>query len=578
MRNPELARQFERLADLLAIKGENQFKIRAYRRAANVIEGLPREAADLLEAGEDLRQFDGIGDAIAEKIGDLVTTGRTKAIDDAEAAVPPDLLRLLTIQDLGPKRVGELHRELGVDGPEALQEALEKGRLEDLPGFGEKLVSRLNTGIEQLARQDNGKRRVLLHEAEAAAEEIITYLRQVSGNDNTDKIEAAGSLRRRKETVGDLDILAVAEHSDELMQHFTDFPEAGDVLMKGDTRSSIVLASGLQVDLRVVPEESFGAALQYFTGSKNHNVRLRGVAQKRGLKVNEYGVYRENELIAGTTEEDVYGSLGLPWIPPELREDSGEFAARDTELDALVTVDEIKGDLHCHTTASDGSADIEEMAEEATRRGRRYLAISDHSGRLTVAGGLSEERLKRQLDAIDEANQKREGITLLKSLEVDILEDGSLDLSEELLKQLDLVIVSVHSKFSLSKERQTDRVCTALRHPEVIILAHPTGRRLGTRKGYDIDLDSVFRTAVEHGCFLEINSQPERLDLGPTDIRRAKELGARFVVSTDAHAPKQLSYMRFGVDQARRGWLRTEDVANTRDLPDLRKLLRKAAQ
>ena len=573
MRNPEIARRFERLADLLAIKGDNQFKIRAFRRAANIIESLPREAAELIADGEELRQYDGIGEAIAEKIKDFVETGTTKALKEAEEAVPPSTLELLRLPDLGPKRAGELFRTLGVDSLSALGDALEAGKLDGLPGFGPKLIGNLREGLKQAEAQGTEERRVLLSEAEAAAEQIIAYLRQVEG---LEQIEAAGSLRRRRETVGDLDILAVGRDPASLTEHFLGYPESEKTLMEGDTRCSIRLNSGLQIDLRVLPAESIGAALQYFTGSKDHNVVLRRRAQERGLKVNEYGVYDGDRQVAGRSEAEVYESIGLPWIPPELREDGGEFAAAESGLPALVTLDDIKGDLHSHTTASDGKSTLEEMAREAIRLGRSYLAISDHSPRLTVARGLSPERLRRQWEEIDRLNKELTRITLLKSMEVDILEDGSLDLPDELLKELDLVIVAVHSKFNLSEAEQTARVCRALEHPQTNILAHPTGRRLGSRSGYAIKLEEVFRAAVANGCFLEINAQPERLDLAPQPVRRAKELGARFVVSTDAHAARHLEYMRYGVDQARRGWLAPDDVINTRPIEEMRKLLGEA--
>jgi len=568
--NADVARIFDRLADLLEIEGANPFRVRAYRDAARIVGDLPNEVSALMAAGKDLSELHGIGKDLGGKIEELVQTGRLTALEEAERRVPEGLLELLSLGPLGPKRVKTLYDRLDIKGVDDLAAAAKAGKIHDLRGFGPKMEARL---LDALAHHVKEEPRLLLASVEAVAQDLVQRLGRARG---VGKVIVAGSYRRRKETVGDLDLLVTAAGSD-VMDRLVAFEEVAEILGHGRTRSTVRLRSGLQVDVRVVPEESYGAALHYFTGSKAHNIRVRGMGVERGLKINEYGVFKGDAQIAGRTEEEVYAQVGLPYIEPELRENRGEFeAAQDGRLPRLITLADIRGDLHAHTTETNGRATLEEMAEGARAKGYKYLAITDHSQRVSMARGLDAKRLARQIKAIDRLNERLDGIVILKGIEVDILEDGSLDLPDAILKELDLRVCSVHYSLNLSSEKQTERIIRAMDNRYCDIIGHPTGRLLNKRAGFDLDLERVMRAALERGCFLEVNAQPERLDLNDAHCKMAKELGLKLAISTDAHSVANLELMRFGIDQARRGWLEPADVLNTRSWPQLKRLLRRA--
>ena len=567
--NAEVATAFEEMADLLEIEGANPFRVRAYRFAARTLRDLPAEVGEMVAKGEDLTSLPGIGDDLAGKIKEILATGTAAALEAQRKRVPATLTGLLRIPGRGPKRAERLAHELKIRSLSELQTAAQAGRVRTLAGFGEKTEQHILDALAtRLAEAPRVQRAVAIPSAEA----LVAYLEQSSG---VSRVIAAGSYRRGLETIGDLDILVTAPAGRTVMDRFVAYQEVRDVLAHGATKSSVRLQSGLQVDLRVVPQDSYGAALLYFTGSKAHNVVLRQLAQQRGLKLNEYGVFRGDKPVAGETEESVYASLGLPWIPPELREGRGEIdAAKAGRLPHLVDLQDLKGDLHAHTRATDGRNSLPEMAEAARLRGLRYFAITDHSRRLTMAKGLDSARLLQQIEAIDRLNATLSGITILKGIEVDILEDGSLDLPDEVLGRLDLVVGAVHSRFNLSNRRQTERIMKAMDHPHFSILAHPSGRLIGRREPYEVDMLRIIRKARERRCFLEINAHPERLDLTDIHCRMAKEEGVLLAVNTDAHSMLDLENARFGVGQARRGWLEKTDVLNTRPYAELRKLLK----
>jgi DNA polymerase (family 10) len=566
--NAEIAELFERYAALLEIEGANTFRVRAYRNAARTIENLPQSAAGMLEEGADLAELPGIGDDLAGKIQAIVESGSFAELDDLEDEVPEGLAALSDLPGLGPKRTSALHRELGVDTLDDLQAAAEAGKVHELSGFGEKTEQKILDAIE---RRAGSEKRFRLATAEQLAEPLLAHLRGVAG---VEKAEIAGSYRRRQETVGDLDILVVAAADSPVMDRFAGYDDVDEVVSKGRTRSTVRLRNGLQVDLRVMEEAAYGAALHYFTGAKAHNIRTRRIAADKGWKLNEYGLFEDDERIAGASEEEVYRALGLRWMPPELREDRGEIeAAQRDELPDLVGLDDIKGDLHSHTTASDGRDGARAMAEAAKERGYAYLAITDHSRHSRVAKGLDPDRLAEQIEEIDRLNDELDGIRLLKGSEVDILEDGSLDLPDDVLSRLDLRLCSIHHRMELGAVAQTERVIRAMDNRWFNILAHPTGRLIDKREPYALDMEKVLAAARERGCFLEVNAQPERLDLTDTHARMAKEMGVKLAVSTDAHSTSGLAALRFGIDQARRGWLEPDDVLNTRPWSALKKLL-----
>jgi DNA polymerase (family 10) len=565
--NAEIAEMFDQTAELLEIKGDNPFRTRAYRRAARVLEGLPKSAAAMLSAGEDLAELPGIGHDLAGKIASIIETGKFDVLQSLKRELPGDLGEIVAIPGLGPKRVRVLIDEFGVRSIEDVRRAVKSGRLGALRGFGPKLEKNIAAAIAKPIPV----KRFKLPFAEAEATALMDWLRP---SFECGRIVVAGSFRRRRDTVGDLDVLGTSADAAAVGDKLAQYENVAQVVAHGSTRTTVVLRSGLQVDLRVVKEESYGAALLYFTGSKAHNIALRNIAVDRGWKLNEYGLFSKTRSVAGATEADIYKKLGLQFVPPELREDRGEIAlAQKNALPQLVHLTDIRGDLHVHSNWSDGDAPIAEMAQAAQARGYQYMALTDHSRRVTVAHGLDRARLLRQIKEVDRLNAKMRGFTVLKGVEVDILADGALDLPDEVLSRLDLVVAAVHYKFDLPRERQTERILRALDTRHVSILAHPTGRLIEERPPYELDLEQIMMAAKERGCFLEINAEPDRLDLTDVAAKAAKELGVRIAISTDAHSTAALDYMRFGVDQARRGWLEPGDVINTRSLAELKKLL-----
>jgi len=567
--NADIAALFEEIADRLEIQGANPFRIRAYRNAARTLGELPQEARALLEQGEELTRLPGIGDDLAAKVHEIVTTGRCSLLERLRKELPPAVTELLQIPGLGPKRVKALYHNLDVQTVEQLYRAARDGRIRALPGFGEKTELNILQAVEAHASQTH---RFKLAVAAQYADALCTFLQAVSG---VDQVTVAGSFRRMRETVGDLDILVTAAADSPVMQRFTAYDEVADVLSAGTTRASVILKSSLQVDLRVVEKASYGAALHYFTGSKAHNIAIRRIAQKRGLKVNEYGVFRGAERIAGNDETSVYKSVDLPFIAPELRENRGEIeAAHAGRLPDLVELKDLRGDLHAHTQATDGHNSLREMALAAKALGLEYLAITEHSRHLTVAHGLDPLRLARQCEEIDQLNTELDGITLLKGIEVDILEDGSLDLPDDVLAKLDLVVGAVHSQFHLSRAKQTTRILRAMDHPHFTMLAHPSGRLIDKREPYDVDMLRLIRHAKSRGCYLELNAHPDRLDLLDTNCQMAREESVLISINSDAHSTFDFANLKYGVGQARRGWLEKDDVLNTRSLTALRHLLK----
>lgn len=566
--NADIAAIFTEIADLLEIEQANPFRVRAYRNAARVVGELGREVRAMLERGDVLTDLPGIGDDLAGKMREIVETGKCRALEKLHAELPPAITDLLHLPGLGPKRVRTLWHDLDIQTTEQLARAAQDGRIRTLPGFGEKTEANI---LQAVAAHLSKARRIKLATAAQYAGSLLAWLSAASG---VSRVEVAGSYRRCRETVGDLDILVTATPDSNVMTRFVAYDEVAEVLSQGLTRASLVLKSGLQVDLRVVEEAAYGAALCYFTGSKSHNIALRRLAQERGLKLNEYGVFRGHSRIAGESEESVYRAFDLPWIPPELREDRGEIAAaRAGRLPHLVELADLRGDLHVHTKATDGHHSLDEMALAAKAQGFSYLAITEHSRRLSMAHGLDPRRLAEQCDTIDSLNETLDGIVLLKGIEVDILDDGSLDLPDSALARLDLVIGAVHSRFDLSRAKQTERILRAMDHPFFTLLAHPTGRLIETRPPYDVDMLRIIRHAKNRGCYLELNAHPERLDLLDTHCQIAKEEGVLVAINSDAHSREEYAHLRFGIGQARRGWLAADDVLNTRQLPELRRLL-----
>ena len=569
--NSEIAKEFDRLADLLEIKGENQFKVRSYRNAALTISGLAKNIAEIFEK-EDIKELPGIGKSIAGKIKEYIETGHISKLEKLKKDIPGGLADLTGIGGLGPKKVRKLYDELGIANPDQLREAAVSGQIAGLEGFGTKTQEKILEDLKRFQQKEKNVRHKWI-EAEDILNPLLDYLGKIK---DVTKIEAAGSFRRKKETVGDIDILAICEKSQEIMNRFTGYEEVEKVIAKGITKSSVILKSGIQADLRVIPSESYGSVLVYFTGSKEHNVAMRKIAISKKLKINEYGVYKGNKRIAGKTEDEVYKSIGLKYIEPELRENMGEIeAAQKNKLSDLVTLHDIRGDLQNYTNATDGKYSLEEMVEAARQKGYEYMAITDHSKRVTMARGLDEKRLARQIKEIDKLNSSLKNFLIFKSVEVDILPDGSLDLSDDILKELDLVLCAIHYNQNLSMEKQTERVLKAMDNKYFNIFAHPTGRLIGEREPYEIDMEKIMQAAKSKGCYLEINANPSRLDLTEIHAKRAKEIGLKIAISTDAHSTGNLDYMRLGVYQARKGWLEKDDVLNTRTWNELKKLLKR---
>ena len=564
--NQEIAAAFQKLADLLEIQGTNQFRVRAYRNAARTIESQPKSVADMIDEGKDIEELPGIGHDLAAKIREYVSTGRIRRLDELEREIPEGLSILMKIEGLGPKKVKTLHDRLGITSRQDLEAAARSGELARIRGFGPKTEEKILRGLSATAAHYTRVKFITAHEIARA------YLERLNALEVVRQAVVAGSYRRKKETVGDLDILVICEEPGLVMDRFTGFEEVSTVVSRGTTRSTVVLRSGLQVDVRVVPEESYGAALHYFTGSKEHGIAVRKIAQRKGLKINEYGVFRGKERIAGRTEEEVYRSVSLPYIEPELREDRGEIeSARQGELPRLITLGDIRGDLHAHTTLTDGKNTLEEMVEAARGLGYEYLAVTNHSPQVTVARGIGAGVLMKQIEEIDRINEHYHDITILKSAEVDILKDGSLDYPDEVLMHLDFTVCSIHYHQHLSRQRQTERVLKAMDNPYFTIFGHPTGRLINEREPYEIDLELVIKAARKKGCFLELNANPDRLDLDDIYCKAARDAGVMVAISTDAHSIFNLGYMEMGINQARRGWLEPGNVLNCLGVKDLKK-------
>jgi DNA polymerase (family X) len=574
MTNSQIADVFDEIADLLEFQNANPFRVRAYRNAARTIRDLTEPVTGMIaDSSRKLTEIEGIGADLAEKITTLSTTGSLPQHQELLKQVPHSVLALMRIPGLGPKKAAALNKELGVKSLDDVKKAAEAGKIRELKGFGAKTEK---TILDGLAIASAAEVRIYWYKADNIAQSLLEHLR---GCKSLQQLEAAGSYRRGRDTVGDLDLLAVAADPEEVMDRFAAFATVEKVLARGETKMSVRVGSGLQIDLRVVPAESFGAALQYFTGSKAHNIKVRGLAKDRGLKINEYGVFRiegDKEIrVAGRTEEEVYATLDLPWFPPEIREGRKEFEwAAAGKLPELVELDDIRGDLHMHTTASDGKASLEDMAQAAIDRGLKYIAITDHSKRVSMARGLDEKRLLAQWKEVDALNEQLgKKLVVLKGVECDILEKGGMDIADDVLAQADWVIASIHYGQKQSREQITERILGALENPHVDIVAHPTGRLINHREPYGVDLDAVFKTARRHKKLLELNASPERLDLDDIHCAAAKEHGVPIVISTDAHSVDGLRAMRYGVLQARRAGLTKGDVANTRTWAQFKKLL-----
>ncbi len=569
MKNLEVSQIFHEIAKILEIKGDNPFRIRAYERAAQNIEGLTEDIEGYIKE-DRLTEIPGIGKDISGKIKEIVKTGKLKALADLKKTIPEGLLDLLNIPSVGPKTAKLLYEKLKIKNISDLEGAIRKNKLGGIFGIKEKTIENISKGIELLKR---GKERMTLARAVLVADEFVNALKKLP---TVKKISTAGSLRRQKETVRDIDILVISAQPKKVMQAFTSSPSVRDVLAEGQTKASVRTKEDIQVDCRVLEEKSFGAALLYFTGSKNFNIKLRQLAIKKGLKINEYGVFRNDKLVCGRTEEEIFKLLGMPYIEPELREDNGEIElAINHTLPKLIDIKDVKSDLHVHSKWSDGGNTIEEIVRACLKRGYTYAAITDHSQSLKVAGGMTARDLKKKKEQIEKINQKLKTFYVLYGTEVDIDSDGKLDYKDEILKEFDLVVAAIHTGFKQSKEQLTKRLIKACQNKYVHIIAHPTGRLWGTRDAYEIDLDELLKVANQTNTFLEINAFPQRLDLNDLNCRRAKEMGVKLALGTDAHTTEQLENMKLGISVARRGWLSREDVINTLSVEELLKTIRK---
>ncbi len=570
MQNQHIASMFNEVADLLEIQGANAFRVRAYRNGARTLENLSESIADLLATpGRSLDSLEGIGKDLGAKILVIVQTGQLPQLEELRQQVPAGVVEMLRIPGIGPKKVATLFHELAITSLNQLKEACEAGKVSELKGFGKKTEQSILEGIPHA--MEAGKR-FLISVASASANEIIDDLKQLS---SISQVAVAGSCRRRKETCGDLDILAISDDSAAAMDRLAANPLVEKVLVRGETKQRVRLRTGIELDLRVVPAASYGAAMQYFTGSKEHNIVIRRRAIERGLKVNEYGVFRGDEYVAGRTEEEVYSAVGLPFIPAELRENRGEIELAETgKLPRLIEVTDIQGDMHMHTTASDGKATIREMAEAAKSRGLKYIAITDHSKRVSMANGLDATRLREHWKEIRKVRAQVSGIEILCGIECDILEDSTMDLDDDVLSEADWVIAVLHYGLKQPREQIMQRLLNAIRNPHVDAIGHPTGRMLSNRPPADIDFTTFFKAAADNGVLLEINSSPERLDLDDVQAAAAKAYGIPLIVDTDSHNTNGFSVLPYGIDQARRAGLTKNDVANTRSWPEFKKMLR----
>ncbi|MEN2984028.1 MAG: DNA polymerase/3'-5' exonuclease PolX [Dictyoglomaceae bacterium] len=572
MRNLEVAKILYEISALLELKGENKYKVAAYAEAARRIENLSEDIEKLFKERR-LNEIKGVGESISQKISEYLTTGKVTYLEELRKEVPPELLELEKIPGIGPKLAYRLYQELGIKDIDSLEKAAREGRIRLLPRLGEKVEQNILEGIKQLRSKSE---RIPLGIALPIIEEILSFL---SNNPYIKNITPAGSVRRRKETIGDIDILITTQDIEKVNESLRKLPILKDIIASGPTKTSINVEPGIQVDFRVVEDKCFGAALQYFTGSKAHNIKLRELALKKGLKINEYGVFRleDNLRLGGEKEEDIYEILGLQFIPPELREDQGEIElASIGKLPNLIEEKDILGDLHSHTNWSDGANTLEEMVDFAYRLGYKYLVISDHSQALGVAGGLTPEKIEKQREKIYELNKKYRDFKIIHSIEANILSDGSLDLPQQILEKFDLVIAGLHSGFKQSKEKITERLISAIKNPWVDIISHPTGRLINKRPAYEVDLDAILHASKETGTILEINAQPDRLDLCDIDAKRAKEkYGLLFSIGTDAHDIKSFSLIRYGIYVARRAWLQKEDILNTFPWEEIRKKIKR---
>ena len=570
MKNHEVAEILSKIAKALALKDENFFKIRAYSRAARAIKDLPEDIEEISKK-ESLTNIPGVGEGITKKIKEYLETGKMSKYEEVTRDIPKSLLTLFDIRDLGPKTLGALHKELGVENLDDLKKVIEDGSFQKLEGLGDKSAEKIMENIKVYKKRMGKEHRFLIGEVMATVDQIVKKLKEV---DSVSRVAPAGSYRRMKETVGDLDILVESNDNRKVMKKFTAFSEVKKVLESGETKTSVVVEGfDIQMDLRVVPKRSFGAALMYFTGSKDHNVRIRSLALKRGLKVNEYGVFRNDTMVAGKTEEEIYKFLNLQFIPPEIREDRGEVEkAMEGQLPKLLGYGDIKGNLHTHTRYSDGENTIRELVKKSIEFGYSYLGISDHSKTASYANGLSVNNLKKQCDEIDKLNKEFDKIRILKGIECDILPDGSLDYDENILKSLDFVIGAIHSNF---KKKVTQRMEKALENPYLTVLAHPTGRLISKREGYDVDLGSVLDKANKEGKILEINAYYDRLDLDEHNAREAYKKGIKLMINTDAHNLRMFDWMILGIGIARRAWLPSSAIVNTLTLKDFLKAIKR---
>lgn len=569
MRNFEIGRIFRDIANILEIKGDIIFKVRAYERAAQNIEGLTEDIEDYARQGR-LREIPGIGVDLANKIKEFIDTGRIQAYEELKNSIPQGVLELLAIPGIGPKTAKLLFDKLKIENIQDLEKAIKEEKLKGIPGIKEKTIENILKGIEIFKK---GKERIPLAQAMQAAEEFVEPLRKLA---IAESVTVAGSLRRRKETIRDIDILVISARPQEVMDAFIKLAPVKEILSNGQTKASVRAMDGLQIDCRAVENASFGAALLYFTGSKNFNIKLRQLAIKKGFKINEYGVFMDDKLIGGSIEEEVFKLLGLSYIEPELREDNGEIElAQNNKLPDLIELEDIKGDLHAHSTWSDGNNTIEEMALAAKEKGYSYIAITDHSQSLKVARGLSVEDLRKKRLQIDKLNKNLKDFRVLFGTETDIDSEGNIDYPDDVLKEFDVVAAAIHAGFKQSREKITRRLVKACANKYVHIIAHPTGRLWGTREAYDIDFNELFKAARQTNTNMEINSFSNRLDLNDLNSRHAKESGVKLAINTDSHSTEQLDSMKFGVSVGRRGWLGKEDVINTLPLDELLKTIRK---
>lgn len=565
MTNKDVANILNHIADILEILGESRFRVVAYRKAASVVESLSQDINDITEA-EKLQQLPGIGTHTAQRLEELLKTGRMKYYEEIKRKVPPGLVELTKIRGLGPKTAVVLNEALGVASIGQLKQAIKKHQIRDIKGLGAKTEENILRNLQEMEKHEE---RILLADAYPVAQEILVQLRE---QHFVLAAESAGSLRRMKRTIGDIDLLAASKEPDKVMDFFTGIPQAVRVEAKGKTKSTIMHRSGRYVDLRVVGPEEYGSALQYFTGSKEHSIHLRGIAKDRGYKISEYGIFdvKTERRLGGKTEDDIYAKLDLPVFPPEIREDRGEIElAYEGKLPKVITLEDIKGDLHVHSKKSDGLNSVEDMVEKAKELGYSYICISDHAERLKVAGGLTVDELKNQIEYIKKLNRQFKDFKVLVGAELNIDNEGNIDYSDELLAQLDFVSASIHSGFSQSKEQLTSRMVKAIEHPHIDLICHPTAEILNQRPPYQLDLPAVFEAAARTGTVLELNSYPNRLDLRADYLRAAKRRGVKISINTDAHTAGHLQYMFYGVAIARRGWLEKKDVINTWPLEKL---------